>query len=59
MFRILFSVLIFVFVSHIAFAQSAGRIEGRIVSERNEPLRGISVGLEGTTTGTTTDEEGK
>ncbi|MEJ8757166.1 TonB-dependent receptor [Pontibacter sp. H259] len=59
MFRTLFTVLIFVFVTHTAFAQSAGRIEGRIVSERNEPLIGISVGLEGTSTGTTTDEEGK
>ncbi len=59
MFRVLFAVIAFVLVSSTVFAQSAGRIEGRIVSERNEPLLGISVALEGTTQGTTTDEEGK
>ncbi|MBC5772823.1 TonB-dependent receptor [Pontibacter sp. KCTC 32443] len=57
--RSLASLILFLFVTQLALAQSIGRIEGRIVSERNEPLLGISVALEGTTLGTTTDEEGK
>lgn len=56
----IFTFLLAVFLTtNFAFAQGAGRIEGRIVSERNEPLIGVSVGLEGTSIGTTTDEEGK
>ncbi|PKV76313.1 TonB-dependent receptor [Pontibacter ramchanderi] len=42
-----------------AFAQTTGRIEGRIQSERGEGIAGISVGLEGTSYGSTTDDEGK
>ncbi|MER2997637.1 TonB-dependent receptor [Pontibacter populi] len=57
--RSLLILLVFLFVAPVAIAQSIGRIEGRIVSERNEPLLGISVALQGTTVGTTTDEEGK
>lgn len=57
--RSLLILLVFLFVAPVAIAQSIGRIEGRIVSERNEPLLGISVALKGTTVGTTTDEEGK
>ncbi|WP_018478463.1 TonB-dependent receptor [Pontibacter roseus] len=53
----IFSVLML--LAHSTLAQDMGRIEGRIVSERNEPLLGISVALEGTSLGTTTDEEGK
>lgn len=55
-FTILFAVMV---TAHMTFGQGFGRIEGRIVSERNEPLTGISVSLEGTSLGTTTDEEGK
>ncbi|MGV3541241.1 MAG: TonB-dependent receptor plug domain-containing protein, partial [Rufibacter sp.] len=40
-------------------AQTLGRIEGRIQSQKGEALPGISVGLEGTSLGSTTDEEGK
>ncbi|MBB6610809.1 TonB-dependent receptor [Pontibacter sp. Tf4] len=57
--RHLYTVLILFFAAHFALAQSTGRIEGRIVSERNEPLIGITVALQGTSTGTSTDEEGK
>jgi iron complex outermembrane recepter protein len=57
--RSLLTVIFFLFVTYVAVAQNNGRIEGRIVSERNEPLLGISVALQGTAFGTTTDEEGK
>ncbi len=58
--RPILSVLVtLILVAQTALGQNAGRIEGRIVSERNEPLAGISVALEGTSQGTTTDEEGK
>ncbi|NEM98360.1 TonB-dependent receptor [Pontibacter sp. BT327] len=59
MYRSLLIIFLTLFVLQVAVAQNAGRIEGRIVSERNEPLLGISVALQGTTIGTTTDEEGK
>ncbi|HSI90728.1 MAG TPA: TonB-dependent receptor, partial [Adhaeribacter sp.] len=59
MYRIFTIMFALVLTAQIAFGQSMGRIEGRIVSERNEPLVGIGVGLEGTNLGTTTDEEGK
>lgn len=51
--------LILVLLTQQAFAQSTGRIEGRIQSERGEGIAGISVGLEGTSYGSTTDDEGK
>ncbi|QHL87518.1 TonB-dependent siderophore receptor [Nibribacter ruber] len=58
--RILTSLVLFLFTSSVLFAQSTtGRIEGRIQSQKGESLPGISVGLEGTTLGSTTDEEGK
>ncbi|MFD2245628.1 TonB-dependent receptor [Pontibacter ruber] len=59
MHRLLTIVITLLFITQVAFAQNVGRIEGRVVSERNEPLIGISVALEGTSLGTTTDEEGK
>lgn len=41
-------------------AQEAGRIEGRILSaERNRPLEGVNVGLEGTSYGSVTDGAGQ
>jgi iron complex outermembrane receptor protein len=59
MYRIFILSVAILLSTQSSFAQSLGRIEGRIVSERNEPLVAISIGLEGTTQGTTTDEEGK
>ncbi|WP_187263563.1 TonB-dependent receptor [Pontibacter beigongshangensis] len=59
MYRIFTFIIVVLSATQITFAQSLGRIEGRVISERNEPLTGISIALEGTNLGTTTDEEGK
>lgn len=56
---IIATLLAFVILSQQAFAQTTGRIEGSIQSVRGEGIAGISVGLEGTSYGSTTDDEGK
>ena len=43
----------------VSYAQEATTITGRVVDENNEPLPGVSVQLEGTTTGTITDVSGE
>ncbi|GGK63324.1 TonB-dependent siderophore receptor [Rufibacter glacialis] len=50
---------LFLFLPCLLLAQTNGRLEGRIQSLKGEALPGISVGLEGTTLGSTTDDEGK
>ncbi|EJF11694.1 TonB-dependent receptor [Pontibacter sp. BAB1700] len=57
--RVLTIMFAFVLLAQQAYAQTTGRIEGRIQSERGEGIAGISVGLEGTSYGSTTDDEGK
>ncbi len=49
-------IAIIVLISQGLYAQS---IEGRILSDRNEPLSGVSVELVGTSAGTSSDVEGR
>lgn len=49
--------LAFMLMSFMAFAQSGG-ITGKVVDEKNQPLAGASVTVDGTTTGTTVDVNG-
>lgn len=51
---------IFLVVSQFVFAQSTGKISGKIIDKKTgEELPGVTVVLEGTTTGAATDFEGK
>ena len=43
----------------VSYAQEAITITGSVVDENNEPLPGVSVQIEGTTTGTITDVSGE
>jgi iron complex outermembrane receptor protein len=47
----------FLMMSVMAFAQTGG-IKGKVVDEANQPMPGVSVTIDGTTIGTTTDISG-
>jgi len=49
--------LIFILCSSSVFAQM-GKISGRVTDEKNEPLIGVNIFIEGTTQGAATDFEG-
>lgn len=56
----LYYILFFVFVKCVPFALLAqhATIEGLVTDEEQQPLEFVSVALEGTTTGTTTNQQG-
>ena len=56
----IFSILIILLAfSSLGFSQSnKGRIEGRVMSQRGQPLPGVNIILKGTTLGTITDVRG-
>jgi TonB-linked SusC/RagA family outer membrane protein len=45
--------------SSLAFSQQAGKIRGRVIDERNEPLPGVSVVVKGTSIGVSTNVNGE
>ena len=47
----------FLMMSVMAFAQTGG-IKGKVVDEANQPMPGVSVTIDGTTIGSTTDISG-
>lgn len=52
-------ILIFIFISTIAFAQNSGKIVGAVVDAKTrEPLIGTNIIIDGTTLGATTDLDG-
>jgi outer membrane receptor protein involved in Fe transport len=53
-----FSALVTLFVAITAFAQT-GKISGKVLNERNEPLAGVSVKIVGAQGGTSTDVDGR
>jgi len=54
----IYSLLVFLLLSVSAFAQSY-EVSGTIVDNSNQPLPGVSVVIKGTTTGTSSDFDGK
>src|SRR5687767_12049918 len=58
--RVLHLILILLCVAQAVQGQNTGEITGRVISaDKNEPLIGVSVVVKGTTTGATTDVDGK
>ncbi|WP_066837178.1 SusC/RagA family TonB-linked outer membrane protein [Rufibacter ruber] len=58
--RVLHLILILFCVAQAVQGQNNGEITGRVVSaDKNEPLIGVSVVVKGTTTGATTDMDGR
>jgi len=55
----IFTLLIGLFVIQTSLAQSIGSLRGIIKKENGEPLAGINISLENTTTGSSTDGDGK
>lgn len=55
----IFFLLIFLISSSLSFAQQKITISGKVISETNAPLAGVSVKAKNATAGTTTDEQGK
>jgi TonB-linked SusC/RagA family outer membrane protein len=51
-------VVLMCFCMPVTFAQTAVRISGKIVDEKNEALPGVNIQVKGTTTGASTDAEG-
>jgi iron complex outermembrane receptor protein len=47
----------FLMMSVVAFAQK-GSIKGKVLDETGQPMPGVTVSIEGTTVGATTDENG-
>ncbi len=54
----IFSLLFLMFVSLTSRAQST-KLTGKITNDKNEPLSGVSIKIQGGNTGTTTDLEGR
>ncbi|MDF2187242.1 TonB-dependent receptor [Paraflavitalea sp. CAU 1676] len=50
--------VVFIFVAFVSFAQS-GKIAGKVLNSKNEPLQGVSIKIAGAPGGTTTDVEGR
>lgn len=48
----------FVLVALVSFAQT-GKISGKVLNNKNEPLQGVSIKISGAPGGTTTDVEGR
>ncbi|WP_276480398.1 TonB-dependent receptor [Paraflavitalea pollutisoli] len=50
--------VVFLFVALVSFAQT-GKISGKVLNSKNEPLQGVSIKITGATGGTTSDVEGR
>lgn len=50
--------VVFLIVAVVSFAQT-GKISGKVLNSKNEPLQGVSIKITGATGGTTTDVEGR
>ena len=58
--RIIVNILLVCVIVSLGLAQTAGKINGRVVDkESKEPLVGVNIMLEGTTIGASTDIDGK
>ncbi len=58
-FLLLLQILIFIFLlAFTAFAQTSGKLKGRVVDTNGDPLIGANILITGTSTGTTTDVDG-
>src|SRR5687768_3841269 len=53
-----YSLLLFILISSFSFSQTV-RLSGRIFNEKNEPVAGATVKIAGSTTGTSTNVEGR
>ncbi len=51
-------IIFFVVLTYSAFAQTSGKLKGRVVDNNGDPLIGVNILVKGTTTGTTTDVDG-
>ena len=51
--------IFFLFFSSFSFAQQKITVNGNVFTEKNVPLSGVSVNLQGSSFGTTTDAQGK
>ncbi|MBO9563074.1 MAG: TonB-dependent receptor [Niastella sp.] len=49
---------VFILVTLVSFAQT-GKISGKVLNSKNEPLQGVSIKITGAPGGTTTDVEGR
>jgi outer membrane receptor protein involved in Fe transport len=56
--RIILSLLTFFFISYTSNAQPQGRVAGKILNEKNEPLSGVAVTVKGSTRGTVSSVDG-
>ncbi|CAG5002338.1 TonB-dependent receptor P39 [Dyadobacter sp. CECT 9275] len=54
----LLSVVLTCLCISVAFSQTAVRVSGKIIDEKNEGLPGVNIQVKGTTTGATTDADG-
>ncbi|MEO8414721.1 MAG: TonB-dependent receptor [Ginsengibacter sp.] len=54
-----FTLIFFLFFSSFSFAQQKMTVSGNVASEKNEPMAGVSVNVNGSSVGTTTDADGK
>jgi TonB-dependent receptor len=53
-----FLLVAFIFAAFVSFAQS-GKITGKVLNSKNEPLQGVSIKITGAPGGTTSDVEGR
>lgn len=51
-------IVAFIFAAFVSFAQT-GKITGKVLNSKNEPLQGVSIKITGAPGGTTTDVEGR
>jgi len=51
--------IFFLFFTSFSFAQQKITVNGNVFTEKNDPLSGVSVNLQGSSFGTTTDAQGK
>lgn len=56
--KVFMAMLISIFTTGWAIAQSTIPVTGKVTDEKGAPLGGVSVSIKGTNTGTTTDESG-
>ena len=56
--NLLLFVVMMCFCMQASFAQTTGKISGKIVDEKNEVLPGVNIQVKGTTTGASTDAQG-
>ncbi|WP_203235051.1 TonB-dependent receptor [Mucilaginibacter terrigena] len=56
---LILTVLFAVLMPHLSFAQTRGTIQGKVVTGKNQPADNVSIGLEGTSYGSTTKSNGE